>query len=196
MMQGDPAPPKILFILPAQPIMHILFLYLKFVIALQLHTNCDSAVKDRKRETFIFKGLGFPIKLVNVPMRKMVGEWVLDIDFEKLELAVLHGLLEKPVPLNGDELKFIRKYLDLSTTAFGKIFGVSHVAVIKWEKGTRANLSTDVCIRLYMYDHLKKTKDKDFRNFYQKIKLEKLAKSANEKVGPIIIESFEELKST
>ena len=87
-------------------------------------------MKDRKRETFIFRGLGFPIKLVNVPMRKMVGEWVLDVDFDQLQLTVLCGLLEKPALLNGDELKFIRKYLDLSTTEFGKIFGVSHVAVV------------------------------------------------------------------
>ena len=37
------------------------------------------------------------------------------------------------------------------------------MAVVKWEKGMRANPSTDVCIRLYMFDHLKKTKDKDFQ---------------------------------
>lgn len=152
-------------------------------------------MKDRKRETFIFRGLGFPIKLVNVPMKKIIGEWVLDIDFEKLQLAVLRCILEKPAPLNGDELKFIRGYLEMTTTEFGRIFGVTHVAVVKWEKGTRANLSTDVCIRLYMYDHLIKTKDKDFRNFYHKIKLERLAKNAKEKVDPIVIDTFEERKS-
>ena len=151
-------------------------------------------MKDRKRETFIFRGLGFPIKLVNVPMRKMVGEWVLDIDFDHFQLTVLHVLLEKPAPLNGNELRFIRKYLDISTTEFGKIFGVSHVAVIKWEKGTRANPSTDVCIRLYMFDHLAKTKDKDFRKFYHKISLEELVKNRNEKAAPIVINVFEELK--
>lgn len=152
-------------------------------------------MKNRKRETFIFKGLGFPIKLVNVPMRKMVGEWVLDIDFDELELAVLRCLLEKPAPLNGDELKFVRKYLEMTTTEFGKIFGVSHVAVLKWEKGTQINLSTDVCIRLYMYDHLEKIKDKDFRNFFHKVQLEKLAKNISEKTNPIVVNTFENRKS-
>jgi DNA-binding XRE family transcriptional regulator len=152
-------------------------------------------MKDRKRETFIFRGLGFPIKLVNVPMRKMAGEWVLDVDFDQLQLTVLCGLLEKPALLNGDELKFIRKYLDMSTTEFGKIFGVTHVAVVKWEKGTRANPSTDVCIRLYVFDHLKKTQDKDFRNFFHRISLEKLVKSINEKVDLITIDDFKNLKS-
>ena len=112
-------------------------------------------MKNKKRKTFTFEGLGFPIKLVNVPMKKMVGEWVLDINFNKLQLAVLESLIRKPAPLNGDELKFMRKFLNMSTTEFGKIFGVTHAAVVKWEGGqTHANLSTDVCIRLYMFDHL------------------------------------------
>lgn len=152
-------------------------------------------MKTKKRETFIFKGLGFPIKLVNVPMKKMAGEWVLDIDFDQLQLTALQGLLEKPAPLTGDELKFIRKYLKMSTIEFGKIFGVSHVAVIKWEKGTRANISTDIYIRLYVYDHLEKTRDKDFRTFYHKITAKEIAKNKNAKINLISIDDFEELKS-
>jgi transcriptional regulator with XRE-family HTH domain len=153
-------------------------------------------VKNKKRETFIFKGLGFPIKLINVPMKKVVGEWVLDINFNKLQLAVLCSLIRKPAPLTGDELKFMRKFLNLSTTDFGKIFGVTHVAVVKWESGkTRANLSTDVCIRLYLFDHLIKAKDKDFRNLYHEINPEVLSKNKNEKIDLIVIDDFEELKS-
>ena len=152
-------------------------------------------MKDRKRKTFIFRGFGFPIKLVNVPMRKMAGEWVIDVDFDQLQLAALCCLLEKPAPMNGDELKFIRKYLEMTTTEFGRIFGVSHVAVLKWEKGTRANLSTDVYIHLYMYDHLEKIKDKNFRHFFQKTRLDTLAKNMGERAYPIVIDAFEERKS-
>ncbi len=152
-------------------------------------------MKDKKRATFIFKGLGFPIKLVNAPMRKMVREWVLDINFNKLQMTVLHCLLRKPAPLNAYELKFIRKFLNMSTTEFGKVFGVTHVAVVKWESGkTRINISTDVCIRLYMFDHLK-AKDKDFRIFFHTINPEVLSKSKGEKTEPIVIKNFEELKS-
>ncbi len=152
-------------------------------------------MKDRKRETFIFRGLGFPVKLIKVPMRKMIGEWVLDINFNKLQRAVLECLLREPAPLNGDELRFIRKFLDLSTAEFGKIFGVSHVAVVKWEnRKARTNLSTDVCIRLYMFDHLK-AKDKEFRNFYHEINPEVLSKTKTDKSRPIVIDEFERLKS-
>lgn len=111
---------------------------------------------NTKTKTFIFEGLGFPIRLINVPMKKVVGEWVLDINFNKFQLVVLDCLIRKPAPLTGDELKFMRKFLNLSTTDFGKIFGVTHAAVVKWENGnTRANLSTEVCIRLHLFDHLK-----------------------------------------
>ena len=128
-------------------------------------------------------------------MRKMIGEWVLDINFNKLQLVVLECLIRKPAPLSGDELKFIRKFLNMSTTDFGRILGVTHVAVVKWENGkTRANLSTDVCIRLYMYDHLK-AKDREFRRLYNEINPEVLSKSKNDKIDPIIIDDFEDLKS-
>jgi DNA-binding XRE family transcriptional regulator len=88
--------------------------------------------------------LGFPIKLINAPMRKMVGEWVLDVNFNKLQFSVLECLIRKPIPLNGGELKFMRKFLNMSATEFGKIFGVTYVAVIKWEEEkTCDNLSTN-----------------------------------------------------
>ena len=35
---------------------------------------------ERKKETFIFEGLGFPIKLIDTPMKKVFGQWVIDID--------------------------------------------------------------------------------------------------------------------
>lgn len=151
-------------------------------------------MKNRKKKTFIFRGLGFPIKLINVPMRKMVGEWVLDIDFEKLERAVLECLIRKPAVLNGDELKFIRKFLNMTTVDFGKIFGVSHVAVVKWEHGkTQVSLSTDVCIRLYVLDHLN-VKDKEFRKVYHEVNPEALAKTKDQKSHLITIDDFASLK--
>lgn len=133
-------------------------------------------MKDKKRETFIFEGLGFPIKLINVPMRKVLGEWVIDINMNQLMLVVLGSLVRKPTTLTGDELSFIRSYLDMTTTAFGKAFGVSHVAVLKWESGkNRISPSLEVCIRLYVLDHLR-AKDKEFRALYKELSLQNLSK--------------------
>ena len=88
-------------------------------------------MKNKKKSTFVFQGFGFPIKLIDVPMRKVLGHWVIDIEMGKLEAVVLQALIHKPTLLNGDELRFIRKYLSMTTSEFGKLFGVSHVAVVK-----------------------------------------------------------------
>lgn len=90
-------------------------------------------MRDKKKKTFIYEAFGFPIKLINAPMKKIVGEWVIDVSFEIFEKSVLQLLLCKSDPLSGAELRFIRKYLGLTTTDFGKLFGISHVAVVKWE---------------------------------------------------------------
>lgn len=90
---------------------------------------------EKKIETFTYTDLGFPIQLIDVPMKKILGEWVLDINLNILQLEVLKMLIHKATPLQAEELRFIRKYFEMTTTVFGRIFGVTHAAVIKWEKG-------------------------------------------------------------
>jgi hypothetical protein len=80
--------------------------------------------KNQKFETFIYRDLGFPIKLINVPMKKILGEWVLDINLAKFQREVLHELIYNERPLSGSEVRFIRKYFEMTTTAFGNAFGV------------------------------------------------------------------------
>lgn len=72
-------------------------------------------MKDRRKETFVFEGLGFPIKLVNTPLIKIFGEWAIDIDMNQLMLVALGALIRKPIPLTEDELSFIRSYLGMNS---------------------------------------------------------------------------------
>ena len=121
---------------------------------------------EKKRDTFIYEGLGFPIRLVNVPMKKVFGEWVIEINFNTLQVAVLNMLARKHTLLTGSELCFIIDYLEMSTREFAKLFGVTHAAVLKWEnEESRMNPSTEISIRLYILNHLKVT-DKEFRKAY------------------------------
>lgn len=89
---------------------------------------------ERKKETFIFNGLGFPIQLKECPMKKVVGEWVIDINLNALQLLVFKELIHKPSSLTGREIRFMRKFMDLTTEELGKMLGVTHAAVVKWEK--------------------------------------------------------------
>lgn len=123
-------------------------------------------MSNTKRDTVIFKGLGFSIRLVNVPLKKRLGEWTIDIDFDRLQLDVLHLLAKKPTALTGNEIGFIIDYLKMSIRDFAKLFGVTHPAVAKWIKEeAKMNPGTEVCLRFYILNHLKVT-DKEFRNLY------------------------------
>lgn len=131
----------------------------------------------RRTKAIVFEGLGFPIKLINVPMRKVFGEWAIDINFNELQLFVLEMLARKPSTLNGAELKFIIDFLEMSTRDFAKLFGVTHAAVLKWEKEqSKMNPSTEVCLRLYLLNYLK-VSDKDFRKHYLNLNPQSLTQS-------------------
>lgn len=152
-------------------------------------------MKNRKKKTFVYHGLGFPIKLINVPMKKVLGEWCIDINMNKLMIVALEALIHKPYALTGDELRFIRSYLDMTTTEFGKAFGVSHVAVLKWEsEKNRISPALEFLVRLYISDYLK-AKDKEFRALYKGLSLEQLSKGQRKKIYPISVDAtLEDLK--
>lgn len=138
-------------------------------------------MKETKKNTFIWEGLGFPIQLINVPMKKVFGEWILDINLEHFQKAVLYILASKTTLLSGGELRFIIDYLKMSTREFAHLFGVTHAAVLKWEnEKSRMNPSTEVCLRLYILNHLK-IADKEFRKLYLKISPQNLADAENDK---------------
>lgn len=131
---------------------------------------------NKKLETFTYEGLGFPIELVNAPMKKVYGEWILDINLGKLQKEALNLLIHQPIPLQAGELRFIRKYFEMTTTAFGEVFGVSHVAVLKWENGQLPAPAMDMYIRMFVMDRLKAT-NSQFGKLYHQISLASLADS-------------------
>ncbi len=151
-------------------------------------------MKNTKKETLIYKGLGFPIKLIDVPMKKMFGDWVMDIDMTELQIVALRALVYKPSRFTKEELKFVREFLGLTTSEFGKIFGVKHSAVVYWENGKRnVSPSTEFCIRLYVLNHLR-VKDKEFRNLFNKVSIEKLSEEVGKQPFAMEIDASEELK--
>lgn len=148
-------------------------------------------MEERKIETFIYEDLGFPILLVNAPLRKAFGEWIIDINFNKLRSDALNSLIHKQSNLTGEELRFIRKHFVMTTKEFGKIFGVTHAAVLKWESGeNRISPTTDIYVRLYVLRRLH-AKNEDFGKLFNEISPEKLSKKVHEdSMEPMKIEVF------
>lgn len=137
--------------------------------------------KEKKIKTLIYSGLGFPIRLINAPMRKVYGKWAFDFSMGIFQEAVLNMLATKPSPITGPELRFIIDYFELSYRDFAKLFSVSHAAVVKWEKEkSKMNPNTEVSLRLYILDHLK-VSDKEFRRRYLELSQRDLANANSEK---------------
>ena len=135
-------------------------------------------MKNKKTDSFIYKGLGFPIKLINVPMTKILGEWVMDIDMNKFQLFIFHGLIHKPSRLTGCELKFLRKFLEMTTQDLGKKLGVTHPAILKWEKETaKMSLTQEIYLRMQFSEYLD---HKEVLKIYKEIKPESLSKEIQE----------------
>jgi DNA-binding transcriptional regulator YiaG len=113
-------------------------------------------------KVFNDKGFGFKVQIINAPMVKVRGDWVLDLNQNKLQKTILEALAHKPIKLIGNEIRFIRHFFEMTTTVFGQRFNVSHPAVLKWEKyGNRCtdmNWSTEKDIRLFIISRNKSEK--------------------------------------
>ncbi len=88
-----------------------------------------------------YMGFGFPVFLLGVDtVQTDGGSSYLDIPHHKLAKSLFLAVLLKPTFLTGAELKFIRKYLDLTQEEFAKVIGAKgHSNIAGWEnKGQRS----------------------------------------------------------
>ncbi len=67
-------------------------------------------------------------------------------------------MTHKPIALTENEIHFIRTYFEMTLENFGKLFGVTHVAVLTWEKTknkpAKINPTTELYIRLLILEKL------------------------------------------
>ena len=129
-------------------------------------------VESKKQKTFTDHGFGFPVMLLNVPMIKVRGKWTPNINYNELTEVVLIMIAKKPVKLTGNEVKFIRQHFEMTLQQFAKRFGVSHPAVVKWEKSedepTNMSWSTEKDLRLFILSQLE-SKPAEFADLYDEL---------------------------
>lgn len=128
--------------------------------------------KQKIQEEFVYEGLGFPIILKNVPMIFIRDSWVLDINLNTFQKVVLLGLAFHKYLLSGNQIRFIRLWLGLTQTEFGKLLGVTHPAVVKWEKSgnepSKMTLAIERDLRFRILDRIL-CEDKIFRKAFRDI---------------------------
>lgn len=127
-------------------------------------------MKKKIAAQFEYDGLGFPVMLMNFPLIEVRGIQVPDIDYNILQRNVLLALCQKSFPFTGNEVRFIRQYLQMTYVEFANRFGVTHASVIHWEKSknsyAKITPTTELCIRLCILDILK-AKNKLFRETFR-----------------------------
>lgn len=130
-------------------------------------------MKNHKIEkTYIYSGFGFPILLENVPMVEIRGTWTPEVNYNVLQKVVLLTLCYQSTALSGNQVRFIRKYFEMTLDRFAKTFGVTHAAVLKWEK--KGDYSAKILegyekeIRLFVMDQIL-ADAKEFRLAFRKI---------------------------
>src|SRR5215469_8227692 len=59
------------------------------------------------------------------------------VNLDDLLTTIAGGLIAKPFPLNGPEIRFLRHYLGLDLQGFAKLLGADHTTISKWENNKR-----------------------------------------------------------
>lgn len=145
---------------------------------------------EKKIKKMIYSGFGFPVVLNGVPVKMIRGNLEPIINYKTLGSEVVEALCQKETPLTGNQVKFIRQYFELSLRDFAKLFGLSHPAVLKWEKHADdfADISPAIekALRLEAVFRLG-MKAKDFYRVYSELKdiASKLQKSEVTRERPL-----------
>lgn len=123
---------------------------------------------------YIDRGFGFPVVLEQVPLVRTRGKWTPDVHYPNLARAVLRQLAELNGRLTGHQVRFVRLHFDMTLQAFAHRFGVSHVAVLKWEKRgekpTGMTWSTEKDIRLFINQQVS-GQPQEFLRLYERLAL-------------------------
>lgn len=116
-------------------------------------------MERRTEETYVTEALGFPIIIKNVELRRFHDDWVPEVDWDNLQQAVLLAMAQKPAPLSGNEVRFVRHYMGKTLKEFAHHCGLkSHQAVMRWESKeddpTGMRKSTEIVLRIRILEAL------------------------------------------
>ena len=113
-----------------------------------------------------FNGFGFPVILLNVPVKVEYGDEIPDINFKRMQEQLFQALLLKPSSLSGAEVKFLRHHLELTQDQFAKILKVERSLISKWEgkdlKVTGMSSHIEIFLRLKLAKLKDQNIDRDF----------------------------------
>ena len=107
-------------------------------------------METKIEQNYRYSGLGIEIILKEVELCKIGKDWLPNVDVEELAHKFFPLLPFKTSRYTGDEIAFIRTYLKMSKSKFGKALRVSHTAVNKWEKAGKEVCPMEFGLELFL----------------------------------------------
>ncbi len=131
-------------------------------------------MKEKLADRYVDFGFGFPVVLLSVPMIQVRGIWTPNVNQQIFKNKVVAHLSSYQGRLLGYHVRFLRLFLEMTLVNFADHLGVSHPAVLKWEKlGAKTcgmNWSTEKDIRLLAFSRVSKS-SKSFYDLYKSFEL-------------------------
>lgn len=138
-------------------------------------------MKEKISDRYIDFGFGFPVVFLDIPMIQIRGVWTPNVNQKILKNKVASHLARYQGRLWGSHVQFLRLFLEMTLVYFADHLGVSHPAVLKWEKfaskPSGMNWSTEKDIRLLVFSKVSRS-SKDFIELYKSFDLKSLEEEA------------------
>jgi putative zinc finger/helix-turn-helix YgiT family protein len=128
--------------------------------------ECSKKMKKIKgRHHYKESGLD-NVVLVNIPFYfcKCGKKFPIIPNILNLHSLISALIIKNPEPLNGKELRFLRKEIGLKAKDFARLLGVSKVTVSRWENDNESiGITSDKLIRLIFIQKKEEEEDQHFK---------------------------------
>lgn len=118
----------------------------------ECHKKCRKVIGDYQYTESGLKN----VLLKNVPTYQCAcGHKIIEIPaFMQLHVVLANAIIQKPTPLNGAEIRFLRKALRKNSKGLASLLDISPVTVTRWEKGTnQISPGYEKVLRALVYTH-------------------------------------------
>jgi len=87
----------------------------------------------RVEERYTGHQLGFPILFHDMPISKFMGREFAQVDWEEIQKTAFSALIIKPALLSGNEVKFMRTFMELSIEDLARGMKLPPEVIALWE---------------------------------------------------------------
>lgn len=112
----------------------------------------------RQETNFEYYGAGVPVVISVVELESFGSDWIPLLDYEKLEDILARKVGTKSTRLTGNDVRFLRQWLEISMADLAECFGYTAPAVHRWQqrrsRPAGMHWTAEIQLRLLVLDKL------------------------------------------